>query len=588
MKVIRKNPNLFWPILFILVSVFALFMPIYLNKFGYHNDYRIWEYPHEGIANLFLGYPESQHLLGIGRPLGAVLLNLQLFPIHSMQALAVNQYANVAFIACFAVWCFYFFTRYIQISAFFAALLVILIVSLPAMTINSFWVANLVPSLIPLFLALWAQTLLEREKPRLAYVIGILFCGFLIYPPATFFFATLSFSKFLFGPKRSEKLTLSKLFTEIKIILGSSLAFFILLKIYKIFLIKTNFLGFDWRGYYYGIKLIFPQYHLTLGIDPHAKLLQLTQFFSLLISSWFPPLSSFLLLLVATGLLGILGWILKYNSYLKQTAYLENNPRVGLGLIFGIGIGLLSALPIIVGPAIYEITYRAIFPSSALIPIILVCFMSRWFEVFQRSAPLTWIGLILFILFFISVTYLSMKRLSLVVERSAQEYSKIESALAKQMRPETTEIRIQRPIIPEADPSWLNGDFSLDATSYQMEGIIRATLLELGYDPANYRFAFGNYFAKSSRAIMVPRLAHIPIYHRMVSNELLGQWFRLGRKVSIQLKDNHLVLTNEYRMSSEARIKKNAYLYAKDWNTLATLSQNGQELHWDNGTKWLR
>lgn len=590
--IINKNSNLRWAVLFIITSVFAFLLPVCLNQFGYHNDYRIWEYPHVGLANLFLGYPESQHLWGIGRPIGAILLNLQLFPIFSMRALAINQMANVTLIACLAVSCFYFFVRNIRISTFFAASLSILMMALPAMTINSFWVANLVPSLIPLFLALLAQVLMEQAKPRLLYVISLLMCGFLIYPPATFFFITITLVKFLFAPQKKQ-LSLSTLWMEIKVMLGCSLGFFIFLKLYKIALIKTHFLGFDWRTYYKTIQQMFPQYQLTLGTDIHAKLIQMTQVFSLILSSWLPPLPSLYLAGIAITLIIMLAWVLKYNVYLSQPQILNafqtkhaKTMLIGFGIVFG--IGALAMLPIIAGPAAYDITYRAIFPVSSLIPIILVCFMHQLWVSTNVPNLLKHLGLLLFTLFVIGMMYISWQRVNLVVNRSATEYHKIASVLSKRMTNQTQEIRIQRPIIPEADLAWLNGDFSLDATSYQIEGIIRAILIELGYNPAHYHFAFGNHFSDSSVAVMVPHTTQVPIYHNMLAKTLVGPWFYLGKKVSIHLENNSLVLTNEYQLSSQAVIEQESFLDATDWNTKATLSLNGKELHWDNGTKWIR
>jgi hypothetical protein len=67
-----------------------------------------------------------------------------------------------------------------------------------------------------------------------------------------------------------------------------------------------------------------------------------------------------------------------------------------------------------------------------------------------------------------------------------------------------------------------------------------------------------------------------------------GQW-RFDRKPArIELNANALVCINEKEMTSRAEIKDGKVLVASDWNATATLSMDGKELRWDNGTVWYR
>jgi hypothetical protein len=74
-----------------------------------------------------------------------------------------------------------------------------------------------------------------------------------------------------------------------------------------------------------------------------------------------------------------------------------------------------------------------------------------------------------------------------------------------------------------------------------------------------------------------------------MSLELIsGQWKSGGKPARIEMVSNALVCTNEAESVSRAEIKDGKVLFATDWNTSATLSADGKELRWNNGTVWFR
>ena len=74
-----------------------------------------------------------------------------------------------------------------------------------------------------------------------------------------------------------------------------------------------------------------------------------------------------------------------------------------------------------------------------------------------------------------------------------------------------------------------------------------------------------------------------------MSSELIsGQWKSGGKPARIELVSNALVCINEKEATSRAEIKDGKVLVAIDWNTSATLSFDGKELRWSNGTVWFR
>jgi hypothetical protein len=75
---------------------------------------------------------------------------------------------------------------------------------------------------------------------------------------------------------------------------------------------------------------------------------------------------------------------------------------------------------------------------------------------------------------------------------------------------------------------------------------------------------------------------------RMSSELISGQWQSQGKPAKIELVNNALVCTNENDATSRAEIKDGKVLVAIDWHTSATLSPDGKQLGWDNGTVWIR
>jgi hypothetical protein len=67
-----------------------------------------------------------------------------------------------------------------------------------------------------------------------------------------------------------------------------------------------------------------------------------------------------------------------------------------------------------------------------------------------------------------------------------------------------------------------------------------------------------------------------------------GQWHFGGKPARIESNANALICINEKEMTTRAEIKDGKVLVAIDWNTSATLSLDGKELRWTNGTVWSR
>lgn len=569
---------------FLSISVFLfvifVFTPVYFGHFAFHNDYRIWEYDH---TNFWFGYPESQHLFSIGRPLGMLLLNLQLMPIQTMHGVWLNQLLNVAAIGFLAVCCFLFFQRHIRIERFSAILLSILLVSLPSMTINAIWLTNLVPCIIPLFFALAAQSLMQRSHPAYVQAGLLLLLALLIYPPATLFFTTLTFAKFIFGPLDPTQVSLKRIAKELFLVVSLCIIYFLFIKLLKSFLLATHFAGIDWTGVYGGIDHSLSQYRLELNLDLLDKLAQIKNYLIFVFSAWFPLLSWTTVLGVMSGFLFFILYALQSNVYLS----LLKNPvktLVGIGLML-ILMGI-TALPLLAGPAVYPVNYRVTFASMAIIPITLVFMMNQLLN--KKDASKWLVGLIsLCLCFFVAAESASQFRLSRVVTRLTQEYEKIKSTIDIKMGKHIQTINIQRPVVLE-DPFWLNADFGLDATSYVMVGQIKQILAERHQDLKDYKLNYGSEFLPDPHAILISKAEGITPAPQITQKNIQGTWYYFGNLTTITYGKQKLLITNEFKMSSPFIIKHGTLLYVPDWNCTATLSKNRQVLYWDNGTVWTR
>ena len=183
--------RILFPVLcFVLLVVF---FPVFFLDFGVHNDYSVAAYDNHTCCK---SYPETEHLVWIGRPLGAVLLNLHFFFLsHDF-----NQF-KFARLASFVVFLVLFWGVSRQFSreaadVTLSTLTAFSILLLPASILYVFWLTNLVPGTFNLLLATLAFSLVARShsaygRQKMLFLLFGSCCvaaTFLIYPPTAYFF----------------------------------------------------------------------------------------------------------------------------------------------------------------------------------------------------------------------------------------------------------------------------------------------------------------------------------------------------------------------------------------------------------------
>jgi hypothetical protein len=204
--------------------------PVFTKNFAYHNDFSIWasNFP---CCN---GFNESTHLHKIGRPLGAVLLNLQLATIQKLSDLKFHRFLSVLLLlGIFSITFSIFRKAKVETSQAFLSSLAL--VSLPPFILNCLWLTNSVPGMLTSFLALllgfWgADFFLENSASKrkiFLFCFASLLC-FFIYPPSSLIIA---------GPLFVSSLKNNKTLKTILFVSGVMIAYFL---IYKILVLRGD------------------------------------------------------------------------------------------------------------------------------------------------------------------------------------------------------------------------------------------------------------------------------------------------------------------------------------------------------------
>lgn len=465
---LRKPVSLF---IFVFFAVALFYSPVFLHTFGYHNDYRVFDYSNRDCC---FGYPETKHLLAIGRPILAVLLNIQLMFVSDMQSLQFMHVFSVITISVAASLFFLHITNILYINRYSAAVLSVLTFTLPSMSINSFWVANFVSEIVPLFIVLFAHHLISKPNNNSGLIIvavfSLIFISLLIYPPATLFFVTLTFIKFLYGEKFSQ---LSNIFAETTILICACTVYFLGIKyIFKPFLLNSNLGGFDFQAYYKFIDSSYSIYSFSIFSNLAQKIDQCQDLLVMVFSAWFPPLNGYWI-----GLL-VFGFFIILTNAASSSQYLNNiriTWKASTGLAISIFLVCLTALPVLAGPSDFEINYRVIFASMAIIPATIVFVLDRSLLV-RRYEAIRVAGFVTLSIFIVAALTASVYRLVLVVNRASAEYNHVLEAVSFDVFEESNVIRIAPTptIISPLYANYLYRDFNLIAMNITLSGIVKA------------------------------------------------------------------------------------------------------------------
>lgn len=185
-----------------------IYLPIFSIDFGIHNDYSLWSY--DKTQDWLLSYPETKFLMLEGRPLGALLLNVQFWFLNGISDFAVARFVSFIFALTSAYLLYSYLTKRLLMDSFWALSLVACIFTLPSVQLYVIWVTNFVPGTLNVFLVIVSYLLFDEVgidnplKTRyklfcLSSAFFLFLSSFFIYPPNSLFFLVFPFIGVLFS-----------------------------------------------------------------------------------------------------------------------------------------------------------------------------------------------------------------------------------------------------------------------------------------------------------------------------------------------------------------------------------------------------
>ena len=141
------------------LAMLLLYLPAFVFDFGVHNDYMAWSYRNDKCC---LRFPESTHLLAVGRPLGALLLNLHFAAFGDIKSLAIGRAVSwLTMIAAYYIFCLTLIKKY-RLSHLFSITTGFLIFLLPSAILYVIWLTNFVPGSLATLISVTAFFLISR------------------------------------------------------------------------------------------------------------------------------------------------------------------------------------------------------------------------------------------------------------------------------------------------------------------------------------------------------------------------------------------------------------------------------------------
>ncbi|MBF0120894.1 MAG: hypothetical protein HQK79_18860 [Desulfobacterales bacterium] len=347
--------------------IFLIYLPAFILDFGIHNDYMIWSYENQKFS--ILGFPESSHLIYIGRPLGALLLNLHFIIFSGIKSLIIGRFIGyLTLILSFFLFCRIIITHY-QSPPLRSLLIGLGIFTLPSVILYVIWLCNYIPGIFTILLSIIAYYLVNKgyigKKISIYLIVSgyfLFFLSLLIYPPVSLFFLTFPFFVTLFSDTKMWIENRRKIFhqTIIPLILLGFYFFaakYIITPLIKKILPEVN-----------NYKIPTTNYEFTVGINFKEKYEVIKELFSTTFNLWssnYIPNFFWLILLIILISLIVTGINYYKHEKMRSKYSLER-------VIFAIFLLGISAMPVI-APKGGFIAYRII-----LVPIVFVTILFFW------------------------------------------------------------------------------------------------------------------------------------------------------------------------------------------------------------------
>jgi len=239
-------------------------------EFGFHNDYLFFV----PLANQpWAGFQETRFQFYIGRPVGALLLNLQMFTITGLTALKVWRGISWLLAAGSAVLLYTYGRRRLSLEHFWAAALAFGFLTMPPVQVYVLWATNVVPGTFNIFFSLCIYGLLDAAAPdglnslfvgrrRLLLAVVaflLLLVAFAIYPPTALFPLVLTAARVVFAGLRGWPASRRIVWRDVCLFLAAAAIYFLLMRAVIVPILEqlhlTNPPGRDVERYQFGVGL---------------------------------------------------------------------------------------------------------------------------------------------------------------------------------------------------------------------------------------------------------------------------------------------------------------------------------------------
>lgn len=223
-----------------LIYLCSVFHVIFIIPFAFHNDYFVWSYK---AHKLLSSFPESVHLIKLGRALGAYFLNIHFLFLDSLRDMAVSRgfsiLVTVVSVSLFAGW-----LRRFQLGSLVALMISLSVFVLPGHQLYVIWLANFVPGTLNVLIALISALLIDHvdldrllrfklpPPSQLIYLllgVGLFTVSLFIYPPTTLFYLVPTFARLLFTPLKDWDETRKKFIFDLVFCSAISFVYYVII-----------------------------------------------------------------------------------------------------------------------------------------------------------------------------------------------------------------------------------------------------------------------------------------------------------------------------------------------------------------------
>jgi hypothetical protein len=348
--------------LLIVALFFTAFWPALTTVFGAHNDYLIWAYDNKECC---LAFPESKHLVAIGRILGAVGLNAYFALFTDVESLTYGRlFGTVFLIGVFFLFQWILIAR-MRLNPWVGTIVSATVLILPSSILFTVWLANFVPGTLTVALAALAFVLVHQardaatpEKRRNLTVAGwgVFIASLFIYPPSSLAFLLFPVLFALFADDAGWQKERAFIFRQVAYLVGLLFAYFLFTKF-------INFPLFTWlvpalRDYVMPTE----NYQVALSLDLTERVNLLIELLWTVFNLWGANFVPWLCVVVA----GLPAAVLAIKGL---GTYRAGNPvlfRAGVERVLVAGVILALSLSPVMATKGGFIAFRILFAPTAI------------------------------------------------------------------------------------------------------------------------------------------------------------------------------------------------------------------------------